>query len=44
MGSLTDTEVSAFSATVDYMRSIISAAFGLEWSGTIRCFPATDMS
>lgn len=35
VGSLTDTEVSAFSATVDYMRSVIPAAFELEWNDPV---------
>ncbi|GAA1078455.1 hypothetical protein GCM10009648_14390 [Tsukamurella spumae] len=35
VGSLTDAEVSEFSAAVDYMRSVIPAAFGLEWNDAV---------
>ncbi|MEU2237727.1 hypothetical protein, partial [Streptomyces vietnamensis] len=31
-GSLTDDEVAEFTATVDYLRAVIPAAFGLEWN------------
>ncbi|ATI36537.1 hypothetical protein CPI83_30570 (plasmid) [Rhodococcus sp. H-CA8f] len=34
-GSLTDAEVAEFKATVDYLRAVIPAAFGLEWNDPI---------
>ncbi|MGR6585081.1 hypothetical protein ACT89R_31215 (plasmid) [Rhodococcus qingshengii] len=34
-GSLTDAEVAEFKATVDYLRSVIPAAFGLEWNDPV---------
>jgi hypothetical protein len=35
VGSLTDTQVSAFTATVNYMRLVIPDAFGLEWNDAV---------
>ncbi|MCD2104369.1 hypothetical protein O4214_05475 [Rhodococcus erythropolis] len=34
-GALTDAEVAEFKATVDYLRSVIPAAFGLEWNDPV---------
>lgn len=35
VGSLTDDEVAEFTATVDYLRAVIPAAFGLEWNDPV---------
>ncbi|ATI36519.1 hypothetical protein CPI83_30470 (plasmid) [Rhodococcus sp. H-CA8f] len=35
VGSLTDAEVSEFSAAVDHLRSVIPTAFGLEWNDAV---------
>lgn len=34
-GALTDPEVAEFTATVDYLRSVIPAAFGTEWNDLV---------
>ncbi|NMM92566.1 hypothetical protein B2J88_51515 [Rhodococcus sp. SRB_17] len=34
-GALTDAEVAEFSATVDYLRAVIPAAFGMEWNDPV---------
>ncbi|NMM92195.1 hypothetical protein B2J88_49480 [Rhodococcus sp. SRB_17] len=34
-GTLTDAEVAEFTATVDYLRAVIPAAFGMEWTDPV---------
>ncbi|OZD69024.1 hypothetical protein CH272_10115 [Rhodococcus sp. 05-340-1] len=35
VGALTDAEVAQFTATVEYLRSVIVAAFGVEWTDPV---------